>query len=63
MCVALHPVPVRGAGRLLPAAADLRPAAGVHPLRRPALLLRPGVRARAALHIGLLEVTESRGFI
>lgn len=54
--VAPHPVSLRGAGRLRPAAADLRPAARVHPQRRPALLLRPRVPARTLLLIGLLQV-------
>lgn len=62
VCVALHPVSLRCAGCLLPAAADLRPAAGVHPQRRPALLLQPGAPARTPLHIRLLQVTKSSRF-
>lgn len=58
--VALHPVPLRRAGCLLPAAADLRPAAGGHPRRRAALLLQPGAPARTRLRVGLLQVTRSR---
>lgn len=57
--LAPHPAALRGAGRLLPAAADLRPAAGVHPQRHPALLLQPGVPARCLLRVGLLQVTQS----
>lgn len=53
------PAALRRAGRLLPAAADIRPAAGVHPRRRAALLLRPGAAARTALHIHLLQVSNS----
>lgn len=54
--VALHPVSVCSAGCLRPPAADLRPAPGVHPQLRPALLLQPGAPARTALLIGLLQV-------
>lgn len=57
--VALHPDSLCGAGRLRPAAADLRPAARVRPQRRPALLLRPRAPARTLLLIGLLQVAES----
>ncbi|XP_035988333.1 transmembrane protein 216 isoform X1 [Fundulus heteroclitus] len=54
--VPLHPVSLRGAGRLLPAAADLRPAAGVPSQRCAALLLRPRAPARRHLHLGFLQV-------
>lgn len=54
--VAPRPVSLRGAGRLRPAASDLRPAARVHPQRHPALLLQPRVPARTLLLIGLLQV-------
>lgn len=54
--LALRPAAVRRAGRVLPAAADLRAAAGVHPQRRAALLLRPGAAARPAVALRLLQV-------
>lgn len=51
--------PVHGAGRLRAATADLRPAAGVHPQRRPAHLLRPGAPFGTAVRLRLLQVTTS----
>lgn len=49
---------MRRAGCLLPAAADLRPAARVPAQRRPALLLQPRVPARTPLRVRLLQVTN-----